>query len=216
MKCNKCGLENPKNSKFCRKCGTNLGVHLTCRQCGTGNPGDSLFCSVCGAKLSGSKKSVKGTQRKCRNCGGFNDLDASVCVVCGEEMIRKPKKDQKQQAGGASYKTIALVIGVIFLVGISVTLAINFTKKENLSNVASTPVQASTSATPVDEAMVIAVAKNFRCACGSCGELPLATCQCDRPSGALEEKGFIREKLAAGFTVEKVIELVDKKYGHRV
>jgi hypothetical protein len=137
-------------------------------------------------------------------------------VVCGEEMIRKPKKDQKQQAGGASYKTIALVIGVIFLVGISVTLAINFTKKENLSNVASTPVQASTSATPVDEAMVIAVAKNFRCACGSCGELPLATCQCDRPSGALEEKGFIREKLAAGFTVEKVIELVDKKYGHRV
>jgi ribosomal protein L40E len=216
MKCNKCGLENQKQAKFCRKCGTSFGVRLACRQCGTENPGDSSFCSVCGARLSESKKSVKGTQRKCRNCGGFNDLDASVCMVCGEEMIRKAKKDHKQQAGRPSYKTIAFVIGMIFLVGISVTLAVNFAKKERPSDLPSAPVQTSTAAVTVDEASVIAVAKNFRCACGRCGELPLATCQCDRPSGALEEKGFIREKLAAGFTVEKVIELVDKKYGHRV
>jgi hypothetical protein len=36
------------------------------------------------------------------------------------------------------------------------------------------------------------------------------------PKGAVEEKNFIREKLAEGFTVEQVIELLDKKYGHRV
>jgi hypothetical protein len=68
----------------------------------------------------------------------------------------------------------------------------------------------------VDEAQVIAVAKNFKCACGGCGELPLETCTCDMPKGAVEEKAFIREKLAEGLTVEQVIELLDKKYGHRV
>jgi hypothetical protein len=68
----------------------------------------------------------------------------------------------------------------------------------------------------VDEAKVIAVAKNFKCACRGCGELPLETCTCDMPKGAVEEKNFIREKLAEGFTVEQVIELLDKKYGHRV
>ena len=49
----------------------------------------------------------------------------------------------------------------------------------------------------------------------SCRELPLATCECDMPNGAVEEKNFIREKLAEGFTVDQVIELVDKRYGHR-
>jgi len=34
--------------------------------------------------------------------------------------------------------------------------------------------------------------------------------------GAVEEKNFIRDKFAEGFTVEQVIELLDKKYGHRV
>jgi len=53
MKCNKCGLENPEKSKFCRKCGTSFGVPLKCPQCDSNNPGDSLFCIVCGAGLSG-------------------------------------------------------------------------------------------------------------------------------------------------------------------
>ena len=63
---------------------------------------------------------------------------------------------------------------------------------------------------------MIAVAKNFKCACEGCGEDSLETCTCDMPRGAVEEKNFIREKLSEGFTVEQVIELVDKKYGHRV
>lgn len=68
----------------------------------------------------------------------------------------------------------------------------------------------------MDEAKVIAVAGNFKCACGGCGELPLETCTCDMPRGSVEEKKFIREKLAEGFTVEQVIELLDKEYGHRI
>jgi len=68
----------------------------------------------------------------------------------------------------------------------------------------------------VDESDVIAVASNFNCACGGCVELPLETCECDMPKGSVEEKKFIREKLAGGLTVEQVIELLDEKYGHRI
>ena len=216
MKCFKCGLENAKHSKFCRKCGELLRILRRCPQCGSENPGDSLFCVVCGAGLSEVQKSAEGKQRKCRACGHFNELDTRFCVLCGEEMVRGPKGDQRQPSIGPSYKTIALVIGMIFLAGLAVKLAITFSKGGCLPNLNSAPVLTSTPMVKVDEAQVIAVAKNFKCACGGCGELPLATCQCEMPKGSVEEKRFIREKLAEGFTVEQVIEQLDKKYGHRV
>jgi len=216
MRCNQCGLENPKQSKFCRKCGTSLGVYLKCSQCGSENPGDSTFCIECGERLSAIQKSVKGTQRKCRSCGHFNELDAFFCVTCGEEMIKAPKEDHKRQSVGPSYKTIAVVIGMVFLLGFFVKLGMTIFKEDRSSKLSSSPASTSISLKNVKEAQVIAVAKNFRCACGGCGELPLATCECDMPKGAVEEKRFIREKLVEGFSVEQVIELLDKKYGHRV
>ena len=216
MKCIKCGLENPRHSKFCRKCGEALGTHLKCPQCGSENPGDSLFCIVCGARLSGNQKLVRGNQRKCRNCGHFNDLEALFCVTCGEEMIKVPKENSKRQSVGPSYKAIVLMIGMIFLAGLAVKLAITFSKGGSLSKLNSAAVLTSTPMVKVDEAEVIAVARNFKCACGGCGELPLVTCNCDMSKGSVEEKRFICEKLAQGFTVEQVIEQLDKRYGHRV
>ncbi len=214
MACNKCWLEDPKQSKFCRNCGEPLGIRLRCPQCGSENPGDSFFCIVCGARLFRIQKSAKGTQRKCRNCGRFNELDALFCVTCGQEMIKVPKENPKRQSAGPSYKTIGLVIGVVFLLGIFVKTGTTFFKGENRSRLSSSSASVSAS-TKVDEAEVMAVAKNFKCACGGCGELPLATCQCEMPKGSVEEKRFIREKLAEGYTVEQVIELLDKKYGHK-
>jgi hypothetical protein len=79
------------------------------------------------------------------------------------------------------------------------------------------PIQPATSV--VSNALkdkVFQVAVNFKCACGGCGELPLAECQCDMPKGAVEEKAFIRAKLDEGLSVQEVIELVDKKYGLKV
>ncbi len=215
MACNKCWLEDPKQSKFCRHCGEALGIRLRCPQCGSENPGDSFFCIVCGARLFRIQKSVKGTQRKCRNCGRFNELDALFCVTCGQEMIKVAKENPKRQSAGPSYKTIGLVIGVVLLLGIFVKTGTTFFKGENRSRLSSSSASVSAS-TKVDEAEVMAVAKNFKCACGGCGELPLATCQCEMPKGSVEEKKFIREKLVEGLTVEQVIELLDKKYGHRV
>jgi hypothetical protein len=66
------------------------------------------------------------------------------------------------------------------------------------------------------EGQVGLVAANFRCACGGCGELFLVDCTCDMPKGAVETKAFIRNKLGQGLSIDQVIQLVDKKYGHRI
>ena len=216
MACNKCWLEDPKQSKFCRYCGEALRIRPRCPKCGCENPPDSIFCTQCGERvLLKIEKSKKGTQRKCTSCGHFNELEALFCIVCGEEMMRIPKENFKRQSANPSYKTIALVIGMIFLAGIFVKLGVTLSKRGNSSNLTSATIQTSTSAVNVDEAQVIGVAKNFKCACGGCGELPLATCQCEMPKGSIEEKRFIRERLAEGYTADQVIELLDKKYGHR-
>lgn len=217
MKCVQCGIENPKQAKFCKKCGASQGIRTRCAHCSSENSGDSTFCSECGENLIPGKKSVKGTQRKCQNCGHFNKLDALLCVACGEEIISAPKENVQRRSSGPSVKTIVLVIGIIFLFGLFVEIGTTVFKQDRSSQApsSSAPIQQS-SVSRADEAQVIAVAKNFKCACGGCGEDPLETCTCDMPRGAVEEKNFIREKLSEGFTVEQVIELLDKKYGHRV
>jgi cytochrome c-type biogenesis protein CcmH/NrfF len=130
-------------------------------------------------------------------------------------MMNRVKEEIKRPSAGPSYRRISLVIATVILAGFLVKVGTTFFKGGRSSKISSSP-PASTSMIKVDEAKVIAVAKNFKCACGGCGELPLETCQCDMPLGAVEEKNFIREKLAEGFSVEQVIELLNKKYGHRI
>jgi hypothetical protein len=130
-------------------------------------------------------------------------------------MMKVPAENPGRPSVGPSYQTIALVIGMILLAGFAVKLAVTFSRGGRLIR-SDSAAAVSTRAANVDESQVIAVARNFKCACGGCGELPLATCQCEMDKGSVEEKRFIREKLAEGFTVEQVIEQLDKKYGHRV
>ena len=66
------------------------------------------------------------------------------------------------------------------------------------------------------EGQVRLVTANFKCACGGCGELFLIDCTCDMPRGAKEEKDFIRRNLQQGLSVDEVITLVEKEYGHRI
>jgi cytochrome c-type biogenesis protein CcmH/NrfF len=214
MACNKCWVEEPKLSKFCRHCGEPLGIRVKCPQCGAEDSADSLFCIVCGARLLQTKKPAKRNQRKCTSCGHFNELEAAYCIVCGEQVIRAPKENFKRKSDGPSFKTIGLLIGVVLLIGVLIKAGTIFFKAESSSARSSSRASISGSI-DVDEAQVIAVAKNFKCACGRCGELPLATCNCDMPLGSVEEKRFIRERLTEGYTEEQVIELLDKKYGHR-
>jgi ribosomal protein L40E/cytochrome c-type biogenesis protein CcmH/NrfF len=217
MRCGQCGIENPKQAKFCKKCGVSQEIRPQCAHCGAENSGDATFCAECGEKLIPGQKAVKGTQRKCQNCGHFNKLDALLCAACGEEIISAPKENLQRRSSGPSFRTIALVVGIIFLFGIFAQIGMTVFKQNSSSQSPSSSASVrQSSAGGAGEAQVIAVAKNFKCACDGCGEDSLESCTCDMPRGAVEEKNFIREKLSEGFTVEQVIELVDKKYGHRV
>ena len=120
----------------------------------------------------------------------------------------------EKQLKKSPYKKIALIIGLVFLAGLSFQLAKMYLGSEKSLESSSLPA-ISASADRVSAAQITAVAKNFACACEGCGELPLAQCNCDMPRGALEEKKFIREKLAEGNTVERVIDLLERQYGHR-
>ena len=146
---------------------------------------------------------------------------------------RRPQsRQQPVQTKESNFWKITAIVTIVLLAGVSAKTMFTGGQKTNTitpyQTTSSQPItiqpapgqtpalQAATSAAPGSiEDQVHQVAVNFKCACGGCGELPLAECQCDMPKGAVEEKNFIRDKLMEGYTVPQVIELVDKKYGLR-
>jgi cytochrome c-type biogenesis protein CcmH/NrfF len=120
--------------------------------------------------------------------------------------------------GEPSFWMITAIISLILLVGLIVKTVYektSYSSGPKLSPATVLQPVAAPAAGPL-ESEVLQVASNFRCACGECGELPLAECTCTTPRGAVEEKAFIRGKLKEGLSVPQVIDLVDKKYGHRI
>jgi cytochrome c-type biogenesis protein CcmH/NrfF len=138
----------------------------------------------------------------------------------GKKRRAKPSKAMKagRGRGEPSFWMIAAVICFILLVGFIVKTIYektSYSSGPKLSPATVIQPVAAPAAGPL-ESEVLQVASNFRCACGECGELPLAECTCTTPRGAVEEKAFIRGKLKEGLSAAQVIELVDKKYGHRM
>ena len=162
-------------------------------------------------------KRRRGAGRKCRNCGKFNELGARYCGQCGNiltgSLPEKGKKKVGSRGREPSYWMIVAFIALIFLVGLAVKMVLypsaDMPVREKMYKV---PLLADDSV----EMQVQLIASNFRCACGGCGELPLIECNCDMPRGAIEEKAFIREKLREGYTIDQVIQLVEREYGLRV
>lgn len=50
--CQKCGFENPVESRFCASCGAPLPIAGKCAGCGAENPPNSKFCKQCGHSLA--------------------------------------------------------------------------------------------------------------------------------------------------------------------
>jgi hypothetical protein len=157
-----------------------------------------------------------------------------IRTMAKKKKARGPQpRQQPVEKKESNFWKITAIVAVVLLAG--VTAKTMFSGGQSTTTI--TPIQATSSqpipiqpitgqspavqvatstATNSIEDQVRQVAVNFKCACGGCGELPLADCQCDMPKGAVEEKSFIRTKLLEGNTVPQVIELVDKKYGLRV
>ena len=131
-------------------------------------------------------------------------------------MARKIKKKSEtgipaRRSTKPSFRKIVAVLASVFAVGFFVAGAF-FTGGEPSGNVIS--YQSPPPANGSLESQVRLVASNFKCACGGCGELPLAECTCEMPRGAKEEKDFIRNKLRDGLSVDQVVQLVQDVYGH--
>lgn len=60
------------------------------------------------------------------------------------------------------------------------------------------------------------VAEHFLCGCGDCGDMGLLECVCDMPNGGIREKNFIRQQLTAGHPVERVVTMVEERFGRRI
>ena len=130
-------------------------------------------------------------------------------------MESKRKSSKQKQSSRKRQSSSWMIVAIIAMV-ISIGL---FVKVIFLDNTPSNNAVTYQTLSPLDDPLeerVRVVASNFRCACGGCGELPLAECFCDMPRGAKEEKDFIRNKLKEGFTVDQVIQMVEKKYGLRI
>jgi hypothetical protein len=139
----------------------------------------------------------------------------------GKKSRAKCGKRAKAGKGEPSFWMIAAIVSIILLVGFigkTIYEKTAYSSGPKLSPATDLQPVAAPAAAPAAgplEGRVLQVASNFRCACGECGELQLAECLCTAPRGAVEEKAFIRGKLEEGLSVPQVIDLVDKKYGHR-
>jgi len=133
--------------------------------------------------------------------------------------VGKKKRKNKQkmvpvnQPGTPNYWMIVAIIALVISIGFA--MKVMFYAPENISPRAQS-YQSQPLAEDSLEMQVQRVASEFKCACGGCGELPLIICDCNMPRGAIEEKAFIRKELQEGFSVERVIQLVDEKYGHKM
>ncbi len=135
-------------------------------------------------------------------------------------MAKRRKKQRnaaqlKSSAGGRQPSYWIIVAAIFFFLSAGLVVKMIFSPVSGV-RVNSANYQSSSSGSANIESQVKLVAANFRCACGGCGELFLVDCTCDMSRGAKEEKDFIRNKLKQGLTVDQVVNLVDKEYGHKI
>lgn len=74
IKCNKCGYEATKNTKFCPECGEKIGNF--CKSCGAKLEKKQKFCPECGASQVFT----------CPKCKKEINENSKFCPECGEKM----------------------------------------------------------------------------------------------------------------------------------
>ncbi|GBD90314.1 double zinc ribbon [bacterium BMS3Abin04] len=195
MKCNKCGIENSSENKFCTECGAELKAEADsfyCTHCGAENSKTSNFCVKCGTSLP-----------KKRNNWKNKSVDKNY--------RNKSKKKQPQKRLILLDKLLenkaVTVIGLVVVGFIVVQFLPNnktpITHRNRIPN-------SNTNFVGLAGSRLNDIASKFICSCGTCGELPLETCGCPT---ATEEKEFIQSQMDAKKSDSQIIKSVNSKYG---
>ena len=136
-------------------------------------------------------------------------------------MAKKRKKpgnaaQLKSSAAGRQPSYWMIVVAIFFFLSAGLIVKMVFSPVSGGKTLIAANYQRDSGGSVNLESQVKLVAANFRCACGGCGELFLVDCTCDMERGAKEEKDFIRNQLQQGLTIDQVVDLVDREYGHKI
>jgi cytochrome c-type biogenesis protein CcmH/NrfF len=141
----------------------------------------------------------------CGNCG-HDDLADCTCDVPGGVLEMKTAIARHLKDGASTQEVVAAVAerfgGLKTPSEVSASAHI----------VDSQPPLRSAHGNGADPTVMLRVVSQFDCPCGNC-RLSLLDCTCDESRGAMEIKGFIRDRLAAGLAADQVAEGVERQYG---
>ncbi len=193
MICDKCGIENGSDARFCSHCGTKLPeeVGQDCSSCGGHNEPDALFCSNCGTRLSSDPAAFSSSVRETPKLHSTKS-----------HRSRFVPPVRRRGYAAAAVATFGVIIVVIVISQRS--------RKDSVDGrqvaVVETRLQ-----DPVDESKAMQIAKKFDCSCGTCGDLSLDTCTCPT---AVKEREFIRKSVEERESPDQIIAAVNRTYGH--
>lgn len=125
-----------------------------------------------------------------------------IIIEIGEAMT---KTQMKQRSGGQNHLTTMLGVTLLILLGFVAGLIVNRT-----STPSSPPPQ--TPLAPLYSQAVLAIASDFICSCGQCGERDLVACTCDT---AIREKNYIRDLLNKNYDRETIVTTLETMFGGR-
>lgn len=206
MRCNKCGIENSAENKFCIGCGTELKQQIIidksiCPSCGVQNLLSSNFCISCGEQLVYKESSYDRKILAQTNDHKGKNADNKKNTI---QQSQKSKRELSNKTLGM--KPLLIAIGVI-AVSLLAVAALNSLFKEDVDS--QYPLETK-STNPLVEAEVFNIASKFVCSCGTCNEESLEVCKCGR---AIEERQFIRDYVERNQKKENIVYALASKYG---
>ena len=82
VSCPNCGTENPRKSKFCKKCGAEIKSTVICPECGS-EVKDSKFCAKCGATLVSEESYSYSSEDESFSNLSEKVSSSRILIICG-------------------------------------------------------------------------------------------------------------------------------------
>ena len=115
------------------------------------------------------------------------------------------KPQLKQRSGGQKVLPVLLGATLLILIGFVGGLIVSKTS-------APSSPQTQAPLAPLYSQEVLAIASDFICSCGQCGERDLVACTCET---AIREKNYIRDLLNKDYDRETIVTTLETMFGGR-